>query len=171
MQLNGKSLKPEWFSNIQQMRDEEIDFLYSCVEETEGNILEVGMGGSTFAFLDATKDTDREVWSIDLSNKLTGYYNVLPRDYYVRLNFFQEDSRTIELPPWEKFDILLIDGDHHFENVRQDTMNFCDNVTDGGIILYHDYNMVSVRKFVNSWCEDFAWLYKRQNNLVALKKL
>ena len=87
MQLNGKSLKPEWFSDIQQMRDEEVDFLYSCVEETKGNILEIGMGGSTFAFLDATKDTDREVWSIDLANKLTGYYNVLPRDYYVRLNY------------------------------------------------------------------------------------
>ena len=56
MLLNGKSLKPEWFSDLQQMRDEEIDFLYSCAEETEGNILEIGMGGSTFAFLDATKD-------------------------------------------------------------------------------------------------------------------
>ena len=40
------------------------------VEQTEGDILEIGMGGSTFAFLDATKDTDRQVWSIDMKNKL-----------------------------------------------------------------------------------------------------
>ena len=51
------------------MRNEEVDFLYEMVEQTEGDILEIGMGGSTFAFLDATKDTDRQVWSIDMKNK------------------------------------------------------------------------------------------------------
>ena len=32
------------------MRNEEVDFLYEMVEQTEGDILEIGMGGSTFAF-------------------------------------------------------------------------------------------------------------------------
>ena len=73
MLSNGKNSKPEWFSKVQQMRNEEVDFLYEMVEQTEGDILEIGMGGSTFAFLDATKDTDSQVWSIDMKNKLEKY--------------------------------------------------------------------------------------------------
>ena len=87
MQSNGKNSKPEWFSKVQQMRNEEVDFLYEMVEQTEGDILEIGMGGSTFAFLDATKDTDRQVWSIDMKNKLEKYYDYIPQDYQERLNF------------------------------------------------------------------------------------
>ena len=77
MLSNGKNSKPEWFSKVQQMRNEEVDFLYEMVEQTEGDILEIGMGGSTFAFLDATKDTDRQVWSIDMKNKLEKYYEII----------------------------------------------------------------------------------------------
>ena len=92
MLLNGKNLKPEWFNTIQQMRNEEIDFLYQMVEQTEGDILEIGMGSSTFAFLDATKDTDRKVYSIDLKDKLKEHYDYIPKDYLNRLTFIETNS-------------------------------------------------------------------------------
>ena len=71
------------------MRNEEVDFLYEMVEQTEGDILEIGMGGSTFAFLDATKDTDRQVWSIDMKNKLEKF---IP---YVHLGLTSEDVNSL----------------------------------------------------------------------------
>ena len=171
MQLNGKSLKPEWFSKVQQMRNEEVDFLYEMVEQTEGDIFEIGMGGSTFAFLDATKDTDRQVWSIDMRNKLEKYYDYIPQDYQERLNFIQADSHQTVLR--KEFGLLLIDGDHHFDAVRKDTMSFWSNVSDDGLILYHDYDLKEVNQFVDSWIYDFeyALVHKIQNNLIALKKI
>ena len=170
MQLNGRNLKPEWFSKIQQMRNEEVDFLYEMVEQTEGDILEIGMGGSTFAFLDATKDTDRQVWSIDMKNKLIDHYKYIPQDYLERLNYIQADSHQTVLH--KTFGLLLVDGDHHFEAVRKDTMSFWSNISDNGLILYHDYNLPEVSQFVDSWISDFeyAFVHKRQNNLIALKK-
>ncbi len=163
-------MKQAWFNNIQQMKDEEIDFLYSCVAETQDDILEIGMGGSTVVFLDATKDTTREVWSIDMKDKLEDYKKNIPQDYLQRLNFIQADSHKTVLH--KKFGLLLIDGDHHFNAVRKDTMLFWENVSDDGLILYHDYDLPQVNQFVDSWISDFeyAFIHKRQNNLIALKK-
>jgi len=171
MLSSGKNLKQAWFSNIQQMKDEEIDFLYSCVAETEGDILEIGMGGSTVAFLDATKDTAREVWSIDLRNKLEDHLEYIPLDYQNRLKFIQEDSHKLALK--KEFGLLLVDGDHTFTSVRKDTMAFWENVSDNGLILYHDYDMPDVSSFVDSWVSEFeyAFIHKRKCNLVALKKI
>jgi len=135
MLLNGKNLKPEWFNTIQQMRNEEIDFLYQMVEQTEGDILEIGMGSSTFAFLDATKDTDRKVYSIDLKDKLKEHYD-------------------------------------YITSVRRDSLTYWNNVVDNGIILYHDYNLDSVSRFVDSMVSlEMATLHSKQNNLVALQKI
>jgi|TARA_R110000782_G_scaffold262905_1_gene355278 hypothetical protein len=170
MLLNGKNLKPEWFNDIQQMRNEEIEFLYKMVESTEGDILEIGMGGSTFAFLDATKDTDRKVYSIDLKDKLKDYYDYIPKDYLERLTFIQANSHEYNLEK-VNFEMLLIDGDHTFTSVRRDSLSYWNNVVDNGLILYHDYNTPGVEKFVDSMVDlDMATLYDKQNNLVALKK-
>ena len=52
-------------------------------------------------------------------------------------------------------------------------MSFWSNVTDDGLILYHDYDLKEVSQFVDSWIYDFeyALVHKRQNNLIALKKI
>ncbi len=145
MQSNGKNSKPEWFSKVQQMRNEEVDFLYEMVEQ--------------------------QVWSIDMKNKLEKYYDYIPQDYQERLNFIQANSHQTVLR--KEFGLLLIDGDHHFDAVRKDTMSFWSNVSDDGLILYHDYDLKEVNQFVDSWIYDFeyALVHKIQNNLIALKKI
>ena len=120
-------MKLEWFNPIQQMRDEEYTFLDQFVRtKTYGNILEIGQGGSTVILLDATADTDRKVTSIDLKFKLKDTMKYLPLDYVERLKFIQENSNTINLK--EKFGCILIDGNHTFQAVRKDTMNFWNNI-------------------------------------------
>jgi hypothetical protein len=52
-------------------------------------------------------------------------------------------------------------------------MAFWENVSDNGLILYHDYDMPDVSSFVDSWVSEFeyAFIHKRKCNLVALKKI
>ena len=170
MQSNGKNSKPEWFSKVQQMRNEEVDFLYEMVEQTEGDILEIGMGGSTFAFLDATKDTDRQVWSIDMRNKLEKYYDYIPQDYQERLNFIQADCQTVKLHPKLKFKMMLVDGNHMYENVRKDTFKFWDYITD--YIVFHDYELQHgvtnlVKQLIKS---GYADIHMRKESLIIVDK-
>ena len=108
------------------MANEEYSFLDNFIRtKTYGNILEIGQGGSTVILLDATKDTDRMVYSIDMKFKLKDVMKHLPNDYIERLKFIQDNSQKIHLK--EKFGTLLIDADHTFTGVRKDTMNFWDN--------------------------------------------
>ena len=106
-----------------------------------------------------------------MKNKLEKYYDYIPQDYQERLNFIQADSHQTVLR--KEFGLLLIDGDHHFDAVRKDTMSFWSNVSDDGLILYHDYDLKEVNQFVDSWIYDFeyALVHKIQNNLIALKKI
>ena len=79
MRLNGENSKLEWFNPIKQMCDEEYTFLDNFIlTKTYGDILEIGQGGSTVILLDATKDTDRKVTSIDLKFKLKDTMKYLP---------------------------------------------------------------------------------------------
>ena len=151
MRLNGENSKLEWFNPIAQMANEEYSFLDNFIRtKTYGNILEIGQGGSTVILLDATKDTDRMVYSIDMKFKLKDVMKHLPNDYIERLKFIQDNSQKIHLK--EKFGTLLIDADHTFTGFRKDTMNFWDNLDDNGYAIFHDYgNMPGVTEFVDDW--------------------
>lgn len=73
------------------------------------------------------------------------------------------DSRTFQ---WTNgpIDLLLIDGDHHYETVRSDIANWTPHVPVGGTVLFHDYNptahnmsqfpeLEGVKRAVNEWQE------------------
>ena len=173
MRLNGENLKLEWFNPIAQMADEEYSFLDNFIKtKTTGDILEIGQGGSTVILLDATKDTDRMVYSIDMKFKLKDTMKYLPLSYVERLNFIQENSNNIHLK--EKFGCILIDGNHTFQAVRKDTMNFWNNLEDDGYVLFHDYGLQpGVTEFVDDWIMRFqqATLIQQKCNLIVLQKL
>ena len=173
MRLNGENLKLEWFNPIAQMADEEYSFLDNFIKtKTTGDILEIGQGGSTVILLDATKDTDRMVYSIDMKFKLKDTMKYLLLSYVERLNFIQENSNNIHLK--EKFGCILIDGNHTFQAVRKDTMNFWNNLEDNGYVLFHDYGLQpGVTEFVDDWIMRFqqATLIQQKCNLIVLQKL
>ena len=173
MRLNGENSKLEWFNPIAQMANEEYSFLDNFIRtKTYRNILEIGQGGSTVILLDATKDTDRMVYSIDMKFKLKDVMKHLTNDYIERLKFIQDNSQKIHLK--EKFGTLLIDADHTFTGVRKDTMNFWDNLDDNGYAIFHDYgNMPGVTEFVDDWVMRFeqAIIVEQKRNIIVLQKL
>ena len=173
MRLNGENLKLEWFNPIKQMRDEEYTFLDHFVRtKTYGNILEIGQGGSTVILLDATADTDRLVYSVDLKFKLKDTMKYLPLDYVERLKFIQEDSQKVNLK--EKFGMVLVDGEHTITGVRRDTMNIWMNLDDNGYMLFHDYALQEgVTKFVDDLCNRFnqARFIQQEKNIAVVQKL
>ncbi len=172
MRLNGENSKLEWFNPIKQMCDEEYTFLDNFIlTKTYGDILEIGQGGSTVILLDATKDTDRKVVSIDIKFKLKNVMKYLPMSYIERFMHVQEDSHKWTTK--KMFGTLLIDGEHSFTSVRKDTMNYWDNLEENGYAIFHDYKLSEdVTKFVDDWVNSYKQARKilTVNNLVILQK-
>lgn len=48
-------------------------------------------------------------------------------------------------------DFVYIDGDHSFDYVVQDIVNWVSRVKKGGLILVHDYNKLDVQSAVNAY--------------------
>ena len=51
--------------------------------------------------------------------------------------------------PGRRIRLLLIDADHSYEGVRDDYVHWFDHVATGGLIVFHDYLMPSVARFVD----------------------
>lgn len=50
----------------------------------------------------------------------------------------------------KKFDMIILDGDQSYDQLKQDLANSCDALMEDGIILMHDYrDMTSVQAVVN----------------------
>ena len=57
------------------------------------------------------------------------------------VNHLHGNSQTFDFSPYRgKYDMVFIDGDHHFEAVRKDTMTAFDLLRDeNSVIVWHDY--------------------------------
>lgn len=100
-------------------------------------VLEIGVCGgvSTSAFLCGMDDAGKgELVSIDKDERC-GQILCHPR-----WTFICDDSQTMPIPEHEreKFDVLLIDGDHPYDSVASDLRRFSPLVRVGGLILNHD---------------------------------
>lgn len=51
--------------------------------------------------------------------------------------------------PGNPIRVLLIDADHSYEGVRKDYERWLPHVTPGGLIIFHDYLIADVARFVN----------------------
>ena len=69
-------------------------------------------------------------------------------------------------------DLLLIDGDHHYESVREDLVAWLRHVRAGGIILFHDYDShLGVTKAVHEAIEGKSIeLVKKVGSLLITRK-
>lgn len=117
-----------------------------------GNFLEIGTQfGSTFYML--SKIYPNKKISVDLSN---GIHGGISLDIMMRRNEFlqskfdnlymitgnsQEQSSIDAVQNvlgGEQLDLLFIDGDHTYEGVKKDYLNYKQFVRPGGLILFHD---------------------------------
>lgn len=76
--------------------------------------------------------------------------------------FIKGDSGIVHSDFPHPIHILFIDGDHHYESVRADTMGWTPKVVSGGTVIFHDYNparndlyrmpsLAGVKKAVDEW--------------------
>ncbi len=118
--------------------------LYELIMEKEPkiNVLEIGVrqGQSTRTILSALKEKGcghLTSISIDLPNASER----IPVDLHDFWTAVAGDSHKVEVfdsVSTESFDVLLIDGDHSYNGVKQDFAMYAPLVKKGGIILLHD---------------------------------
>jgi len=62
------------------------------------------------------------------------------RDLWARFSLLQMDSDDAVSHIKDKFDYIYIDGDHHYEQVKRDILNYLPFVKDDGILCGDDYH-------------------------------
>lgn len=119
--------------------------LYEMILESEPDlVLEIGVyyGQSTKAILLALQELKKgKLISIDRGNRtelLVDEFSDL-KEYW---NFIRGDSHQKEILEKAniigKYDLLIIDGDHTYEGVKNDFLMYEPLVKPGGLILLHD---------------------------------
>jgi glycosyltransferase involved in cell wall biosynthesis len=113
-----------------------IAFLSGLVIATDAQmVLEVGSGwlSSAKAFLYGLERTGGKLVSCDPEKRWRDFH-------HSQFEFTQKLSDEVA-KEWEReIDILFIDGDHTFDQVKKDFDNFSPYVRKGGFILFHDSN-------------------------------
>lgn len=102
-------------------------------------VFEIGTGtlNSGRAFLFGLEKTGGLLYSCDPAVKRFNLNH--PNLFYI-----QEASQEV-IKTWNKnIDIFLIDGDHSYEQVKFDFLNFSPFVRKGGLIIFHDTNYDSI---------------------------
>ncbi len=155
-----------------------IELLFLAIEASRrAKICEIGSwkGRSTRALLDNTQGqvTAVDTWKGTPGD--AGHENVVPEELF---KTFKDNLRDIPFPKLrvyegtsleaaelfqrdkEQFDMVFIDGDHHYASVKADIQAWKGLVSPGGILCGHDYapEWVGVRQAVD---EIFpSWIYR-----------
>jgi len=102
-------------------------------------ILEVGTyrARTTYAFF--LNCLGAQITSYDIHKHESEYRELLTQQSRVslRLGSFQEAEK--ELTQEEPYDLIFIDGSHRVDDVVKDSLLAFKIVTDGGLIIWHDY--------------------------------
>ncbi len=126
-----------------------------------------GEGTSCMAVIEARPDLVPTFYSIDISpgdNPFGGLINEKKnfKEYGVPLpNQILGDS-SIVAETWDKkLDYLFIDGDHQWDGVVKDIVNWTKFMKHGGYVLFHDYNHAvwgDVKKACDKYMKDFNFV-------------
>jgi predicted O-methyltransferase YrrM len=129
---------------------DEAAYLYRIVRGLDrANIAEIGRykGGSTL-LIAAAMDSESTLWSYDLHVKLMTVELGPEIDAEIeralerygladRVHLIVGDSKLVD-PPAADFQLVFVDGDHSYEGVRGDYLNWRPALRPGGHLLFHD---------------------------------
>lgn len=120
---------------------------------------------------------DEEMLRMGLDKNYVGMHRFFSKDLK-NVTHLQADSQTFDYKSLDqKFDLIFIDGDHHYESVKNDTINAFKLLKDeNSIIVWHDYgnNPSDIRWDVlrgileGTPAEKHADLYRVSNTLCAI---
>ena len=139
----------DWLGYISANEAAFLQQLASDIPITPPCIVNIGAGAGTSALAFLQARPDAYLTTIDVNQDsplgcLDGEMQVL-RDCKVNLeNYVQilDDSKAVALYWPSEVDILFIDGDHSRESVRGDINLWIPHMSNGGIIIVHDYKKV-----------------------------
>lgn len=168
-------------------------YIFGLVRQMEARrVIEIGRykGGSTL-LLAAAMEGEGILWSVDNGEKekrLLSAENARPSDNQLKdrlkelglgnVDIIVGDSRFIEIDTGE-VDLVLIDGDHSYEGVKNDFERFGMRVRAGGVVLFddavpeHTFGGYSegVSRFVTQVLDkDEFELHKTVNRMVHLQR-
>lgn len=106
------------------------------------NILEIGVyqGLTSGLFFEANPESC--VTAIDPKNRLELFYKNYP-EYQSQFKFINASSQTVDLTP-SMYDFILIDGDHCYQQVKDDIIKFLPRLTPTGVLAIDDYKLPEV---------------------------
>jgi len=120
---------------------------------------------------------DEEMLRMGLDKNYVGMHRFFSKGLK-NVTHIQADSQTFDYKSLDqKFDLIFIDGDHHYESVKNDTINAFKLLKDeNSIIVWHDYgnNPSDIRWDVlrgileGTPAEKHADLYRVSNTLCAI---
>jgi cephalosporin hydroxylase len=157
--------------NAFQCKEEFAELLKIYKELNPKVVLEIGSyrGGTLFSFIKlAPNDSifisiDLPFWGIenyDKIQKYEGYINILFNSFLKenqKLYLIRDSSilkktfnKVKEILDNKTIDFLFIDGDHSYKAVKSDFENYSKFVRKGGIVAFHDINLIKdVKRFWN----------------------
>lgn len=151
-------LTPDDLSELWVLVGKRVNNLYKTNHNTNNiKIADIGCwtGASTSLFLSLANDLDGSVVSVDWFNGSEGtnlefagkYFNIRKiYDDYLKLFPHYDRITTINASseeaskqfPDNHFDVVFLDADHRYENVKKDILLWLPKIKNGGILCGHD---------------------------------
>lgn len=154
-----------------QIKNEIISFLEFSKNAQPRNVCEIGTadGGTSFLLSQALPSVELMI-GIDLyvKNKAKLQYFSKTSQEICFIDGSSYDHFTInkvkQILSGRQLDLLFIDGDHSYEGVREDFLNYKDLVQENGIIAFHDVvpdYLTRFGKHTGRWAGDVHRLWSK----------
>lgn len=126
-----------FYNKFTILSTEEASSLYSFIKDTDGDILELGRfyGGSTKVILEAIKETDRVLVSVDRVARPLLAFTI--EDKYLCNNLIAITADSTKVKYDKLFKTVFIDTNHSVDAVISDIKNCWNNVDK--YFIFHDY--------------------------------
>ena len=128
----------------------EIDKIRGLISNrTIKKLLEIGTyrGNIVFSLYDlVVEENEGSLTSVDIrqSNDYHKQNKLYAKEHELGNIYFSfEGSDRFFVKNNKKFDMIILDGDQSYDQLKRDMANSCDVLMDGGVILMHDYRDLS----------------------------
>ena len=168
---------PDWFLSKTNI------FRYSLFNLNDfkiSNILEIGSfeGRSAIFFLNTFKNSDIDcvdTWkgSDEHASIKMGVveqnFDFNTREFFARINKYKTDSKSYFEANVKRYDLIYIDGSHHYEDVLRDGESALNHLNTNGYILFDDYTF-TFHKYANgkNVINAVNYFYKKNKTILKL---